>query len=152
MGHLFQWKNVVIFTTNSYMSIGQLHSIFQDSIALLTLSKQGINYSLFQEIVNSSSFSLKEWSKFLHITERTLQRYKKEQKTFEMIHSERIIEIAKLQNRGTEIFGSRDNFDQWMNSKIIALGGIMPVELLDSAFGIDILMDELGRIEHGVLA
>ena len=80
------------------------------------------------------------------------ERYKKHDKSFEPIHSERILEIAKLQKRGIDIFGSLENFDQWMNSKIIALGVIKPKELLDSLFGISILNDEFTRIEHGVLA
>ena len=134
------------------MSIAQLNTKLNDTFELLKLSRSGIRFNLFLEIVKSSPFSLKEWSKFLHLTERTIQRYKKESKTFEPIQSERIIEIAKLQLKGKEIFGSKENFEQWMNSKIVALGGIKPIELLDSSFGIDLLMDELGRIEHGILA
>lgn len=87
----------------------------------------------------------------MHLTDRTLQRYKKEQKRFEPIQSERIIEIAKLQNKGQEVLGSELSYNVWMNTKLIALGNIAPIEYLDSSFGIDILMDELGRIEHGIL-
>jgi len=134
------------------MSIAQLNTKLNDTVELLKLSRDGIKFKLFLEIVKSSPFNLKEWSKFLHLTERTIQRYKKESKTFETIHSERIIEIAKLQLKGKEIFGSKESFEQWMNSNIVALGGIKPSELLDSTFGIDLLMDELGRIEYGVLA
>lgn len=134
------------------MSIAQFNLKLVDTVELLKLSRKGITYALFEEIVKSSIYTTKEWSKFLHITERTIQRYKKEKRTFESLQSERIIEIAKLQLKGKEVFGSKEYFDEWMNSKIIALGNIRPVELLDSSFGIDLLMDELGRIEHGVLA
>ncbi|NEN24917.1 DUF2384 domain-containing protein, partial [Cryomorpha ignava] len=41
---------------------------------------------------------------------------------------------------------------QWLDSNIVALGGIKPKTLLDSSFGISILNQELIRIEHGVLA
>jgi len=134
------------------MSIAQLHTKLNNPVELLKLSRSGIRFKLFLEIVKSSPFSLKEWSTFLHLTERTIQRYKKESKTFEPIQSERIIEIAKLQKKGKELFGSKENFEQWMSSNIVAIGGIKPIELLDSSFGIDLLMDELGRIEHGILA
>lgn len=144
--------NFRIFTTNYIMSTTQLNSILDDTVQLLKLSRSGIEFSLFQKIMNSSSFTIKQWSKFLHITERTIQRYKKEQKKFEPIQSERILEIAKLHKKGQEIFGSIEKFEKWMNSNIIALGGIMPAELLDSSFGIDLIVDELGRIEHGVFA
>lgn len=134
------------------MSFTQINSTLLDNVELVRLSRNGIRYSLFEDIVNANYYSLKEWSKFLHITERTIQRYKKEQKKFEPIQSERILEIAKLQKRGNEVFGSGQLFNDWMNSNIVALGNIKPVELLDNGFGINMLMDELGRIEHGVLA
>ncbi len=134
------------------MSIAQFYSILDDSVELLKLSRKGVEFSLFQSVVKQGLFTLKDWSKFLHITERTIQRYKKEKKNFEPIQSERIIEIAKLQSKGISVFGSAQSFNQWLNSKIVALGGLKPIEYLDSSFGVDILMDELGRIEHGILA
>lgn len=134
------------------MSITQFNLKLLDTVELVKLSRKGITVSLFEEIVQSSSYTLKQWSKFLHLTERTIQRYKKEKRKFESLQSERIIEIAKLQLKGKEVFGSKEYYEEWMNSKIIALGNIRPIELLDSSFGIDMLMDELGRIEHGILA
>jgi len=134
------------------MSIAQFNSKLLDTVELLKLSRKGITIGLFEEIVKSSSYTLKEWSKFLHLTERTIQRYKKEKRKFEPLQSERIIEITKLNFKGKEVFGSKVNFEEWMNSKIIALGNVRPIELLDSSFGIDLIMDELGRIEHGILA
>jgi len=143
----------VIFTTNRQeMSMTQFNSKLIDPVELIKLSRKGITMSLFEEIVKSYSYTMKEWSRFLHLTERTIQRYKKEKRKFESIQSERIIEIAKLQKKGKEVFDSEIFFNEWMNSKIIALGNIRPIELMDNSFGIDMLMDELGRIEHGVLA
>jgi len=134
------------------MSIRALNNILDDNVELVDLTRKGISYDLFKNIQAKSSFTIKEWSKFLHLTERTLQRYKKEHISFEPLQSERILEIAKFQKRGLEIFGSKENFDQWTNSNIVALGGIKPKELLDNSFGISILNAELTRIEYGVLA
>jgi uncharacterized protein (DUF2384 family) len=39
-----------------------------------------------------------------------------------------------------------------MNSTVMALGNIKPKELLDTSLGIEILMNELGKIEHGIFA
>ncbi|MFB0945671.1 MAG: putative toxin-antitoxin system antitoxin component (TIGR02293 family) [Spirosomataceae bacterium] len=134
------------------MSVSQINAKLLDNVELVKLTRRGIQYNLFEDIMKASSYTIKEWSKFLHLTERTIQRYKKEQKRFEPIQSERILEIAKLQQQGQEVFGSAQYFNDWMNSNIVALGNIKPVELLDSGFGIDMLIEELGRIEHGVLA
>jgi putative toxin-antitoxin system antitoxin component (TIGR02293 family) len=134
------------------MSTATLISALDDSAELLRISRKGIKFKIFEEIANLSPFNLKEWSKFLHITERTILRYKKDDKPFEPIQSERIIGISKVLKKGTEVFGSRKNFEVWLHSEIIALGGIMPKDLMDSSFGIEMIIDELIRIEHGILA
>ena len=99
------------------MSIDRFNAKLVDTVELVKLSRKGIAISLFEEIVNSCSYTVKEWSKFLHLTERTIQRYKKENRTFETLQSERIIEIAKLQMKGKDVFGSKEYFEEWMNSK-----------------------------------
>ena len=119
---------------------------------LINTTRQGIPFHTFTKMTESSPFSLDDWSSFLHLSERTMQRYKKEKKTFDPIHSDRILEITMLYNRGSEVFGSADKFNTWLNAKSIALGGVMPKEFLDSTFGIGLLNNELTRIEHGVLA
>ncbi|WP_217452298.1 antitoxin Xre/MbcA/ParS toxin-binding domain-containing protein [Mucilaginibacter humi] len=39
-----------------------------------------------------------------------------------------------------------------MDTVSIPLGNVKPKDLLDTAFGINSIYDELGRIEHGILA
>lgn len=134
------------------MTAKSIEKILDDSVALVKLSRKGINYSLFDSIVKSGPFTIKDWVVFLHLTERTLQRYKKENRSFEQLQSSRILEIAQLQSKGKEIFDGVENFNQWMNSKVVALGSIKPKDLLDNSFGIGMLNDELTRIEYGVLA
>ena len=91
-------------------------------------------------------------SRILHLSERTLQRYKKEKLSFGPLYSERIIEVQLLFNKGIEVFGDKDNFNSWLNLENVALGGIEPISLLDNTFGIMMIKDELTRIEHGILA
>ena len=118
----------------------------------INLVRKGINYSYFTNIANKSPFSLNEWSSFLHLSERTMQRYKKEEATFDVIHSERIIHLTLLFKYGIEVFGTKEKFKSWLETDILALGNIKPNQLLDNSFGIDLVKDELGRIEHGILA
>jgi putative toxin-antitoxin system antitoxin component (TIGR02293 family) len=130
------------------MSVSQINAKLLDNVKLVKLTRSGIQYDLFEDIMKASSYIIKEWSKFLHLTERTIQRYKKEQKSFEPIQFERILKIAQLQQKGNEVFGSNQYFNDWMNSTIVALGNIKLVELLYNGLIINILMNKLGRIEH----
>lgn len=124
----------------------------KDVFMLISTVREGVKYGMFQNIADKSPFSTSEWSNYLHLSERTFQRYKKEKRTFDPLHSEKILEITLVYNKGIEVFGDKDNFDAWLEAKNVALGSIRPKELLDSTFGIGLLRDELTRIEHGVLA
>jgi putative toxin-antitoxin system antitoxin component (TIGR02293 family) len=121
-------------------------------IHLIHFARTGLSYAHFQQLSRNTPFSMKEWSEILHLSERTIQRYKKDGLAFESLQSERILEIALLQRKGIEVFGSAEGFFTWLKSVNVALGGITPRELLDNSFGIGLLKDELLRIEHGILA
>jgi len=114
--------------------------------------REGIPYYAFDNYASRSLFTLADWSEFLGLSERSLKRYKKDNKSFDRLHSDRIIEIVMVLKKGVEVFGEEEKFAVWMNSKIIALGGIKPRELLDSTIGIKILDDELTRIDYGIFA
>lgn len=124
----------------------------KNAFLLINAIKKGINFSFFERLAKHIPFTLREWSAYLHLSERSLQRYKKEKGTFSAVASEKIIEITMLNKYGIEVFGNQEKFNVWLNTKNVALGGIKPKDLLDSSFGIQILKDELTRIEHGVLA
>lgn len=141
-------KNINIFGTkgghNSIDDMGVL--------TLISMVRKGIKFNTFDEFAVQSPFSMNEWSVFLHLSERTMQRYKTEQKTFDPLQSEKIVEIYLLYKKGIEVFGDRKKFNTWLETENLALGRITPKTLLDSNFGINLLKDELTRIEHGVLA
>lgn len=143
-----------------------VHKIFQDkkinvsfnwnddqrSFTLIKLVREGIPYNEFAKVLTRYPFTLKEWSNYLNISTRTLERHRDENKSFRQEQSERILAIFQLLNYGNTVFDYQKNFYNWLNSESIALGGIKPKELLDTSIGIGIIKDELGRIEHGILA
>jgi putative toxin-antitoxin system antitoxin component (TIGR02293 family) len=122
-----------------------------DSNRLVQLVRDGVQYTIFSKLLKSISFSIQEWSSFLHISERTMQRYQKENKTFDISSSEKIIQITILYEFGVSVFGNKENFDSWLVSKNIALGA-KPIDFLDTVFGIEIINNELIKIEHGIFA
>ena len=124
----------------------------RDVLQLINTIREGIKYALFISLADKSPFSLAEWSGFLHISERTMQRYKKEKKSFDPIYSEKILEVTLLYKFGIDVFGSNEKFNSWLETKNIILGGVKPKEMLDNTFGISLVKDELTRIEYGLLA
>ena len=121
-------------------------------LTLIDIVRKGISSQDFTKIVDETPFSLSEWAHYLRLSERTLQRAQKEKKAFPSIQSERIVELVMLYQYGVQVFGSKDGFNSWLQAVSVALGGRAPKELLDTQFGISMVKDALGRIEHGVLA
>lgn len=113
--------------------------------------REGIPRKALDELMDYTGITTNEITAILHISDRTLRRYTPQQKLNES-QTERLIEIAKLYSRGEEVFGSLDAFKEWMNSTVMALGNKKPKTFLDTSIGIDMLMNELGRIEHGIFA
>jgi putative toxin-antitoxin system antitoxin component (TIGR02293 family) len=130
------------------------YSSLDDSQALdlISMIRKGLPYQKFTDLHKQFTFSLSDWSSILHVSERTMQRYESENKSFDAVQSEKIIQVTMLHKYGISVFGNRDKFNSWLHTKSIAMGGIVPKTLLDSSIGIDLVKDELGRIEYGVLA
>ncbi|MCG2792561.1 MAG: DUF2384 domain-containing protein [Weeksellaceae bacterium] len=119
---------------------------------LINIAEKGISFKLFDSLVRKFPFSFQDWAGFLHISGKTLSRYQKEEKTFDTLQSEKILQIELLYKRGEEVFGSADYFLTWLQTENLALGKTKPQALIGSNFGISLLMDELTRVEHGILA
>jgi putative toxin-antitoxin system antitoxin component (TIGR02293 family) len=123
-----------------------------DDLKLATMVREGVSFYHFTKLSDRIRLGLEQWAEYLHLSERTMQRYKKENKTFDPIYAERIVIIELLYKKGIEVFGIEENFYTWMDTKSLPLGGVKPKDLLDTQFGISMVYDELGHIEHGIFA
>lgn len=118
---------------------------------LIELSSKGVTKDALLRLASSLSMSIGEMANLLPVTERTIQRYKRKQR-FNRVVSEQVLQIAEVTIRGVKVFGDREKFLSWMKSSSPALGNRTPASLLRSRFGTEVVLDELGRIEHGVIS
>ena len=123
-----------------------------DIFKLISTTRKGVDYDTFDRLTEPFSLNSTDWSRILNVSERTIQRYKREKKKFDSIHTERLLLIMLLFKKGIEVFGSTSNFITWINTQNISLGGIEPMSLLDNSFGINMVKNELLKIEHGILS
>tara|TARA_R110002020_G_scaffold21009_6_gene71359 strand:+ start:19651 stop:20145 length:495 start_codon:yes stop_codon:yes gene_type:complete len=121
-------------------------------LQLVTAIRNGIDFVGFESVASRTPLKDQDWAAILDTTLRTLLRYKKDNKTFAPKQTEKIIEIQQLMHYGEKVFGSLHSFHSWLLMENVALGGIVPKELLDTSVGLGMVKDSLGRIEHGVLA
>ena len=123
-----------------------------NKMAIILLIREGVPYSLFNLIRNYSPFSETDWSTILDISTKSLHRYKQTARLFRTIQSEKIIEMAELTYVGLDTFGDMDKFKLWLDTPNFSLGGLRPLELLKDSYGKEMVLSELTRINHGILA
>jgi|TARA_R110000744_G_scaffold143894_1_gene255887 putative toxin-antitoxin system antitoxin component (TIGR02293 family) len=149
---------VVVTPKLSEIVVSHLKSVSFDwnddkrGFGLVSMIRNGIDYKTFQTVAKTTSFNDADWANILGTTTRTLERYKKDNKTFAPTQTEKIIEIQQLMQYGREVFEDTSNFEAWLTRENVALGGVVPKILLDTSVGLGMVKDALGRIEHGIFA
>lgn len=87
--------------------------------------------------------------KLVQLSTRTYQRRKKSGKPLDQVESDRLYRLAKIQAKANEVFQDEDVAVDWLKRPNRALGDI-PLQLLDTEAGTDMVERVLIRIEHGV--
>ena len=111
-----------------------------------------LTYEEFSKTASKVPFTGAEWAAILHISERTLQRYAKNNGKFAPINAERFHQICQVISKGKKVFGKTSPFYEWLHSNPPMLEGELSFNSLTSFEGIQKVLQQLGRIEHGILA
>jgi putative toxin-antitoxin system antitoxin component (TIGR02293 family) len=109
-------------------------------------------YTEFKKIADKTPFTQAEWASILHVSERTLQRYAKNNGSFAPINAERAVQIEKVIQEGKLTFGKVENFYKWLKRNPYMLEGNLSFDSLNSYEGIQKVLTQLGRIQHGLFA
>jgi len=82
---------------------------------------------------------------------RTFQRFKlTPEKPLSKEQSGRAWKFAEILAKATEVFGSQQEAEQWLERPAIGLDQRRPIDLLATPAGVKIVEDFLGRLEYGV--
>jgi putative toxin-antitoxin system antitoxin component (TIGR02293 family) len=118
---------------------------------LYEISRNGLPKKALLHLAANLKVSLRALSQLLNVAERTIQR-KADQDLLDSSTTEQVLQLAEVFSRGQGVFGSSTRFQQWINTGNLTLGGKRPMELLQSRFGMQMVLDELGRIEYGIVS
>lgn len=122
----------------------------QTPLDLVGIVRNGLPKKTIDDLAGCLHITISELTKYLHVSERTLQRYTPE-KLLSIALSDHLLQIAKVYTRSLEVFEDADDAACWIKQASIALGNISPLHLLDTSTGIELVLDELTRIEYGVV-
>jgi putative toxin-antitoxin system antitoxin component (TIGR02293 family) len=137
---------------SSQMTKISFTSLLSNKLLLVMVIRKGIPYSIFTLIQHITPFSLNDWANYLDISSKSLTRYQQQDKPFKPSLTEKIIELAEVTNLGIEVFGNNEKFRVWLETPNYALGNLKPFDLLRDSYGKEMIIGELTRIEHGILA
>ncbi len=116
------------------------------NVNYFALSNHLISKKYIKNVLDISKLTLSE---LLEIIPISIDTYKRKNE-FNTFVTEKVLEIEEVYRRGLDAFG--EGFYDWMDATNLAMGGLRPKELLRNSFGVRKLLDQIGRVEHGILA
>jgi len=144
-------KKITAYKPNDAVTKAEEPSAVYRSIKVVHTVKD-FTYNEFKKIADKAPFTQAEWAAILHISERTLQRYAKSNGSFAPINAERAVQIEKVLKEAKATFGKTETFYNWLKQKPYMLEGNLSFDSLTTYDGIQKVLIQLGRIQHGILA
>lgn len=124
--------------------------VFQwSSYQKIDLIKEGISKEELENLKEQTGLDYDTLAKVLSVAKATLHN-KKGKAKFDKYVSERLLLLADIYSYGYEVFENKEGFNQWMKNTNTALGGVAPLQLLDTLYGMEEVKHLIGRIEYGV--
>lgn len=121
-------------------------------VAMVLKASSGLSVSVFDQMTGFTLLSRQELAALLHITTKTIENYRSLKKKLNRPESEQLLQLLVLYKKGEEIFGGIKEFNSWLKLSHPMLGGMVPFELLYTTGGIQLVLEELYRIEYGAFA
>ena len=124
----------------------------ENAFNMVNRAQSGVPVSAFFDLLHVSGLTKEELSGLLNLSFKTIQRYEKEGKKLNALNSEQLLKMITLYQKAEEVFGSLASFNQWLRKPAAGLGGQVPLPFMQTPGGIDLIREELLRIEYGALA
>src|SRR5437899_1684587 len=110
--------------------------------------REGFPQTVVKEVMHAAGITLKELAKSLDLSERSLQRRRREGR-LARYESDRLYRLARIVALADEFLGDHERAIRWLKRPNGALGGIAPVAALDTELGARQVENILGRIAYG---
>ena len=106
-------------------------------------------FGQIKPMIKYLGYSQQEVANILEVDPSTLSRWKKEDKPIGKLRSKTMYDIDHIITKGIRIFGSEENFKEWLYTTNYALGDKKPVELLKDPYGIEMVDSAIEAMSWG---
>lgn len=111
----------------------------------------GLTYQSLADFVKASQLPLGRVAELIAVPLSTLDRRKKSKKPLKPDESDRLYRLAQVFDKAVGLFeGDIAAARQWLSAPVRGLGHQVPFELAHTAVGAQMVLDLIGRLEHGV--
>ncbi len=121
----------------------------RDYRAVIDRARSGLPYAALEAVSGRYAIPRETIARVLHLPARTLARRKKERR-LSAEESDRLLRLSRVAALAEEVLGAHDKAGRWLQKPNRALGGIVPIDLLDTDLGAQQVEMILMRIEYGV--
>lgn len=110
--------------------------------------REGFPSMVVKKVMRTSGLTLKELADALDLSPRSLQRRRRSGR-LASFESDRLYRLARIVALADEFLGDHERAIRWLKRSNRSLGGISPVEALDTELGSRQVENILGRIAYG---
>jgi len=115
---------------------------------LQTMIRKGFRQQVVQEVMQSADLTLKELAATLDLSIRSLQRRRQEGR-LARYESDRLYRLARILALAKLYIGDKASATRWLKRPNRALGGQVPLEVVDTELGARAVEQVLGRLAYG---
>jgi putative toxin-antitoxin system antitoxin component (TIGR02293 family) len=131
-----------------YTRLGLIHG---DGSELIRALRDGVPVTVFDTLAAEIGTSKTLLGRVIGLPSSTLVR-RRQSKRLSPEESDRLYRVASAYQRALQLFeGDRKAAQRWLNDPAKALGGISPIEYLDTEAGAEAIQDLILRLEHGIV-
>jgi putative toxin-antitoxin system antitoxin component (TIGR02293 family) len=127
----------------------QLQKAIKDSFSLVMAAHRGIPAEIAFRIGADLLLHQDQLAQILHVSVKTLRAYAQANKKLDPPSSEQVLKLHAMHLKGEEVFGTSQAFGNWLQKPAHGLEGQVPLMLLQTSEGIDLIIEELERIAYG---
>jgi len=113
-----------------------------------TAIREGFPQAVVREVMESGDLTLKELAATLDLSARSLQRRRQEGR-LARYESDRLYRLARIIALAKLYIGDKDAATRWLKRPNRALGGQVPLDVVDTELGARTVEHLLGRIGYG---
>jgi putative toxin-antitoxin system antitoxin component (TIGR02293 family) len=111
--------------------------------------REGLPVKALDKLATDLGIPRKHLLQALRLSERTILWRQSRKMRLSQDESQRVLRAREILDQATELFGSKEEASRWMTSPAYGLGGVRPIDWLDTDIGYENVHSLLGAIEWG---